>query len=114
MSHDDAVRGLAGEAASLQRQIEGVEEDLRRLRGVRVNLTPFAPEGRAIVVGGEIYARSMSDVLAQVERERRRMDAVAAFAPEILRDEYEIRLYAGHQLRFAMRPYSGILGILNV
>lgn len=33
---------------------------------------------------GRIVAGSMSAILAQIERERRRMDCVAAFAPEQL------------------------------
>ncbi len=48
---------------------------------VSVVLVPYLSPGTVKVIGGTIYAHSVADVLAQVELERRREDAVAAYAP---------------------------------
>jgi len=49
-----------------------------------IYLTAFAPRGVCVFAGGAIFADSLSSVLARMERERRREDAVAAFVPELL------------------------------
>lgn len=54
------------------------------LRGVPVHIDRFLRWDQVGVMCGHIFAGSMSGLLAQLERERRRADAVAAFAPELL------------------------------
>jgi hypothetical protein len=48
--------------------------------GVPVVISPFLPHDAVHVIDGDIYAGSVSAVLAQIERERRRQDAFIAFA----------------------------------
>ncbi len=49
-----------------------------------VLLDPFLPEPSVMIFRGIVHCSSLSALLAQVERERRRLDAVAAFAPHLL------------------------------
>lgn len=48
--------------------------------GTRVTVTPWLRPDDAYMVDGEIHAGSLSAVLAQYQRERRRLAAFEAFA----------------------------------
>jgi hypothetical protein len=53
-----------------------------RMGGVEIRLVPYLREDEVRIVDGVIYARTMSAVLAQVEREQRRAQAAAAFGAD--------------------------------